>query len=284
MLEGFGSGKAPMPWALISVAAAFLAFGLLTRLFPCNRGQRSFAAKGFGDDVLYWAISIFVYSDLSSLILKLGVRTAFGAGAPSVLGRIDAGWGWAHALPLLVQAALVIVVTDVIQYWLHRAFHGRALWPFHAVHHSAVEVDWTTTYRVHPVNFIIYNSCVAALVRGLGFSPEVFALIAPFNFITSSLVHANLDWTFGPFRYVFASPVFHRWHHSSDPAVRDKNFAPTFPVLDLMFGTFHMPKGELPAQYGVEGAPEHFLGQLVWPFKVLAGRLASKSPLDQAAV
>jgi sterol desaturase/sphingolipid hydroxylase (fatty acid hydroxylase superfamily) len=272
-----------MPWALISVAVAFLAFGALARLSPCNRGQRSFAARGFVDDVLYWAVSILAYSELSRLVLKLVVGVAFGARAGSVMAGIDGGWGWVHGLPLLVQAILVIVVTDVMQYWLHRAFHSPLLWPFHAIHHSAEEVDWTTTYRVHPVNFLIYNSCVAALVRAAGFSPEVFVLIAPFNFVTAALVHANLSWTFGPFRHLFASPVFHRWHHSSDPRVRDKNFAPTFPVLDLMFGTFHMPRGELPSGYGAEGAPDHFVGQLVWPFKVLAGRLASRSKLDRAA-
>ena len=42
-----------MPWALISVAAAFVAFGALARLFPCNRQQRAFVAKGFLDDFLY---------------------------------------------------------------------------------------------------------------------------------------------------------------------------------------------------------------------------------------
>ena len=272
-----------MPWALISVAAAFVAFGALARLFPCNRQQRAFVAKGFLDDFLYWGVSILAYSELSSLILKLAVGAAFGARAPEVLGQIAAGWGWAHGVPLLAQAALVLVVTDVVQYWLHRAFHAGALWPFHAIHHSATQVDWTTTYRVHPVNFILYNCCVAALVRALGFSPGTFVLIAPFNFVAGALVHANLDWTFGPFRYALASPVFHRWHHSSDPRVRDKNFAPTFPVLDLMFGTFHMPKGELPQSYGVEGAPDHFLEQMLWPFKEIAARWTRRSDLDQAA-
>ena len=271
-----------MPWALISVAASFLVFGLLTRFFACNRGQRSFAARGFADDVLYWGVSVLAYSDLSKLILTLAVGAAFGAKSGWIMGQIAAGWGWAHALPLLAQAALVLVVTDVVQYWLHRAFHGRTLWPFHAVHHSAVEVDWTTTYRVHPVNFLIYNACVAALVRAIGFSPAVFVLLAPFNFVMGALVHANLDWSFGPFRYVLASPVFHRWHHSSDPRVRDKNFAPTFPVLDLMFGTFHMPAGELPRSYGAEGVPDHFLGQMAWPFKVLARRLADWAKAGRA--
>jgi sterol desaturase/sphingolipid hydroxylase (fatty acid hydroxylase superfamily) len=162
---------------------------------------------------------------------------------------------------------------DIVQYWLHRGFHGRTLWPFHAVHHSAEELDWTTTYRIHPVNFAVYSAGALALVKLAGFSPGAFLIIGPFNLVVGALVHANLNWTFGPLRYVIASPVFHRWHHVKDPEVHDRNFAPTFPVLDLMFGTFYMPKGVLPSDYGVEGAPTSFLTQMVWPFQVIAGRL-----------
>jgi sterol desaturase/sphingolipid hydroxylase (fatty acid hydroxylase superfamily) len=71
---------------------------------------------------------------------------------------------------------------------------------------------------------------------------------------------------------VLASPVFHRWHHvDEDPEAHDKNFAPTFPILDVIFGTFHMPKGVRPQGFGVEGAPSAgYLAQLAYPFKALA--------------
>ncbi len=111
----------------------------------------------------------------------------------------------------------------------------------------------------------------------MGFSPAAFAAMAPINLIIGALVHANLNWTFGPLKYVIASPVFHRWHHSIDPAVRDKNFAPTFPILDVIFGTFHMPAGELPQTYGAEGVPNNFFAQLAWPFLVIAARLGRKA-------
>jgi len=161
---------------------------------------------------------------------------------------------------------------DFVQYWLHRLFHGETLWPFHAIHHSAEELDWTTTYRIHPVNFAVYSAGALALVRLIGFSPAAFLIIGPFNLVIGSLVHANLDWTFGPFRYVVVSPVYHRWHHVKDPAVRNRNFAPTFPIFDLLFGTYYMPRGLLPSGYGVDGVPPHFLGQLIYPFRMIAER------------
>ena len=105
----------------------------------------------------------------------------------------------------------------------------------------------------------------------MGFSPVALAILGPFNMIFSAMVHANLNWTFGPFRYVLASPVFHRWHHTSEEQGLDKNFAPTFPFLDWMFGTFHMPAGQVPQEYGIDAAnapmPEGLLPQLVYPLK-----------------
>ena len=49
----------------------------------------------------------------------------------------------------------------------------------------------------------------------------------------------------------------------------EKNFASTFPVLDLMFGTFYMPKNELPDAYGIADRdfPASFSSQLLYPFR-----------------
>jgi sterol desaturase/sphingolipid hydroxylase (fatty acid hydroxylase superfamily) len=82
-------------------------------------------------------------------------------------------------------------------------------------------------------------------------------------------VHANLGWTYGPFKYVLASPVFHRWHHTYPEEGGNKNFAPTFPFLDLMFGTFYMPKDKRPQVFGTPYDPitGNFVGQLIYPFR-----------------
>jgi sterol desaturase/sphingolipid hydroxylase (fatty acid hydroxylase superfamily) len=68
---------------------------------------------------------------------------------------------------------------------------------------------------------------------------------------------------------VIAGPVFHRWHHTALDRGGSKNFAGTFPVLDLMFGTFYMPEHELPGEYGIgdPSFPRSFGGQLLYPFK-----------------
>jgi hypothetical protein len=57
------------------------------------------------------------------------------------------------------------------------------------------------------------------------------------------------------------------------PSVRDRNFAPTFPFLDPMFGAFHMPRGQSPEGFGAEGAPRRIPGQRVYPVRLMLERL-----------
>ena len=47
------------------------------------------------------------------------------------------------------------------------------------------------------------------------------------------------------------------------------SFAGTFPLYDLMFGTFHMPAGQRPDAYGVDDPhfPSGFLRQLRYPLR-----------------
>ena len=67
-----------------------------------------------------------------------------------------------------------------------------------------------------------------------------------------------------------ATPRFHHWHHGIEPEAVDKNFAIHLPVLDWLFGTFHLPAGRWPSGYGVQTdrpVPDGFLRQLAHPFR-----------------
>lgn len=262
--------------SFIFAAIALAGFGALTRLMPCNPGQGRFG-RDFRIDLIYFLAGILLYGGLTAAMARLILTPFAGADASRLLAVIREGRGGLGRLPLLAQAALIVLVTDVIQYWLHRGFHSGLLWPFHAIHHSARQVDWTATFRNHPVNFVCYNGLAGALTLLMGFSPTAFVVVGPFNFFTAAMVHANLNWTFGPLKYVFASPVFHRWHHADDPAIYNRNFAPTFSFLDVLFGTFHMPQGRLPESYGAAEAPEDVAGQLIHPFRVIFATLGRAS-------
>ena len=61
----------------------------------------------------------------------------------------------------------------------------------------------------------------------------------------------------------------HRWHHTSEDEGLDRNFSGLFPLIDVLFGTFYMPKDRLPERFGLknEDVPAGFWGQLAYPFR-----------------
>ena len=247
---------------VLLLAACFAVFGVLGRLFPCNPGRPLFFSRSIGLDLGYCVLGL-LYAGVGPLAAAAVSATPAGPYLQHLTGA------QLQRLPTLAQLAILLTATDFAQYWLHRAFHDRRLWPFHAVHHSAPDVNWTTTFRTHPVNYLALNASLGILAKAVGFSELTLLLAAPIFFFSGAFTHANLNWTFGPLRYVFASPVFHRWHHTTEAEGIDKNFAPTFPVLDLIFGTFYMPAGKLPEQFGngETDFPEDFWGQLIHPLR-----------------
>lgn len=88
--------------------------------------------------------------------------------------------------------------------------------------------------------------------------------------IVYSAIFIPIEKLFGRLeQYVFSTPQFHHWHHGAEDEAIDKNFAVHFPALDLLFGTFFLPKRRWPNRYGVENndVPEGFLAQLIYPFR-----------------
>jgi len=246
--------------AIVLIALCFGVFGALAKLSPCDAHRPVFASRAIGLDMGYCLLGVAYAA--AGPIAGAALAASPLAGLADRIGRPAI-----RDLPLGAQLAALLVVTDFAQYWLHRAFHARPFWPIHAIHHSARDVNWTTTFRTHPINYLVQNAALGALARTAGFSETCLLFAAPVFFFSGAITHANLSWTFGPFRYVLASPVFHRWHHAADPACQNRNFAPMLPVWDLMFGTFHMPRGERPGRYGATGVPDGLLGQLAHPFR-----------------
>ncbi len=243
------------------MAGFVLAFGVLSKLMPCNPGMHWWTdLSAAGTDLLYWFAMPVALRSCRTWLLALGVSLVAGA---------SPGLSALRAMPLWAQCLGILVLQDVMLYWIHRGFHMRVGWSFHAVHHSPQTLDWMSSTRFHLVNHLLSFVLADVAVMLLGFSAEALLALVPFNIVYSSMVHANLNWTFGPFRYFFASPVFHRWHHVSEGDGVNKNFASTFPVLDLLFGTFYMPPNQLPERFGIgePDFPDDFFGQFVYPFR-----------------
>jgi len=261
----------------VTIALA-LVFTVLAHFWACNPGKPWWLKRELVTDLCYW-----FFVPLFARVFRIGLLVV-AAGfffklhdADEVAAFFEDGHGPLSALLLPVQAILALVAADFMLYWLHRMFHGGGFWKYHAIHHSSEDLDWISAARFHPVNLVLGTIGVDVVLLLAGISPNAMVWLAPFNIFHSAFVHANLNWTLGPFRYVIATPVFHRWHHTSPEEGGNTNFAGTFPIWDLLFGTFRMPEGRLPDNYGVDDQatfPNEIAGQLAYPFR----RQASTPP------
>jgi sterol desaturase/sphingolipid hydroxylase (fatty acid hydroxylase superfamily) len=252
----------------IAFAILFVVFRALELFRPRERRLPIFR-RGFLTDGAYWLFTPFITKAVTRVCVA-GVVIPF---ALIVYGKMDKellmhGFGPLSRLPLWAQAIGILVIGDFVGYWMHRAFHGRRLWRFHAIHHSSVDVDWLSAVRLHPVNDAVMKVAATLPVLALGFAPVAVAGIVPVLTLMAILVHANVDWDWGPLRAVIASPRFHRWHHTGETAARDKNFAGLLPVWDILFGTYYMPKDERPTSFGTATpVPAGLVGQILFPFR-----------------
>jgi sterol desaturase/sphingolipid hydroxylase (fatty acid hydroxylase superfamily) len=247
-----------------------LIFTVLSHFWSCNPGMPWWKRRELVTDVVYWFFVPLFARVMRIGLLVLGAGFVFNIHDPDqLIAFYDNGHGPLSHLPLWAQAVLFLVLSDFMLYGLHRMFHGGAFWKYHAVHHSSEELDWISAARFHPVNLFIGTIGVDVILLMAGISPNVMLWVGPFNMFHSAFVHANLNWTLGPFKYVLATPVFHRWHHTAVDEGGSTNFAGTFPLWDIMFGTFRMPEGRMPADYGKDEAqmPAEIVGQLVFPFR-----------------
>ena len=260
---------------LVGLAILGIIFAVLEGLWPAIKGQARFR-KGLGTDLAYWLFTPLVTSNITRIaVIVVAVIAALLMGAP--LAGLKSWYAHRQTLvgqqPIGAQILEMFLLGDLISYWMHRAFHGRRLWKFHAIHHGSPQLDWLSSVRVHPVNELLQRSVEAIPFVILGFRPELVAGYAPFLTSYAILLHANVNWDFGPLRYVIATPFFHRWHHTSEKEGWDKNFAGLFPFIDALFGTLYLPVGKQPTRFGVAGTPvpDGLWAQLVWPFKRAAG-------------
>jgi sterol desaturase/sphingolipid hydroxylase (fatty acid hydroxylase superfamily) len=259
---------------LTGLAAAFV---VLLVLFRCIELLRPAARRlpvlrrGFWTDLAYWIFTPLVTRAATRLsVIVVLIPVAF-----AIYGRVDKdlilnGFGPASRLPVWFQAAAILVLGDFTGYWMHRWFHGRRMWRFHAIHHSSTDLDWLSSVRLHPVNDAVMRIATTIPVLALGFAPVSAAGVVPVLIFMSIVVHANVDWDWGPLRAVLASPRFHRWHHTGESEARDKNFAGILPLWDILFGTYYMPLDHAPVTFGTDTpVPGSLLGQLMFPFRKL---------------
>ena len=251
---------------VIALSIGLVLFSMMERMYRLRPVHRSWGATLL--DLQYALLSMlyppFIYFIIAAIFGFMALQVKAASHDPDISPLWFAG-----------QLLAVLFARDCLIYLRHRIFHLRPVWAFHSIHHSSEAVDWLSAVRFHPAEnsleaageILLFISC-----RFISFDSMVLSVAALTIGFYNFFIHSNLRWTFGPLRYVFVSPVFHRWHHSDRPEAQDKNFAAMFSFIDLTFRTFYMPKDLLPETTGLspEEKPVHprtLAGQLLYPFK-----------------
>jgi sterol desaturase/sphingolipid hydroxylase (fatty acid hydroxylase superfamily) len=251
----------------------------LERLFAAQK-QKVFR-KQFGNDLVYYVMSWLLPPVLMAppLLAVAWISHWF----------IPAGFLSAIAeIPFWERAILALVVGDVGYYWGHRCLHTVPfLWRFHSVHHSAEQLDFLIDTRMHPIDMAFgrLSGLIPVYALGLGTPTAAGSMVPVVIVLTGTLwgffIHANLRFHYGPLEWLIGTPPFHRWHHAMNPA--NQNFASILPWIDMIFGTYYSPKGQMPASYGISTPmPESLSAQLLQPF-LTVDNAAPALPDERAA-
>ncbi len=241
----------------------------LERLLPIHPEQRTIRGQWF-NDLFYFLFNGFVVR-FFFVALAGGVMVAYDRIVPADT------FAWVTALPLWVQVPAVIVIADLGYYTAHRMSHAVPfLWKFHAVHHSIEEMDWLATHRVHPVDQVVSNSLSLLPLFFLDFSMASILIYQAVYTFHAVLLHSNIRVTFGPLKYLIASPEYHHWHHANQTEAYDRNFASQLSFIDVIAGTMFLP-GHRPEKYGInEPMPALYHQQMLHPFKEIGQSVVSE--------
>ncbi len=258
----------PLAWVTAGIPAAMLLIvAVMERVMPYDTASN----RSHGD----------LKADISCVVLVAGVlESAIGVVYPVVAATIYIYFDQLGLLksafpsdwPLLLQAVLLLLLSDLAKYWFHRFGHETELgWRLHSVHHAVKRVYWLNGFRIHPLYHLI-NFLIAVLPWVcLGASAEVVALDTVMLATSAAFQHANVDLEHGLLNYVFNTNQLHRWHHSRELRESNANYGAVILLWDLLFGTWRAQSKGAPAEYGMvneTGYPiNSYLRQLIVPFQ-----------------
>jgi sterol desaturase/sphingolipid hydroxylase (fatty acid hydroxylase superfamily) len=207
---------------------------------------------------------------LTKILNIVFVQAAFafvGMGVVAMLTGLEMS---THDLTIgrvLLATFIITLVSDFCVYWVHRLHHeSPAIWPFHAVHHSAEVLTPVTVYRKHPVYDFISDFVKAVLtgfIQGvililligkiqLSLIAGINAFYFFFNFLGSNFRHSHIWISYGRvLEHIFISPAQHQIHHSLEPKHHNKNYGEILAIWDWMFGTLYIPEEKEVLQFGI---------------------------------
>ncbi|WP_425642560.1 sterol desaturase family protein [Marinomonas gallaica] len=245
-------------WLILAFMGSVFIFLILEKLFPQYRDQLIMRPE-WDMDMFYFC---FNHLAISAILLFANYHTSHFSWAVS-----SSFQDTIQSVPVWMQFIVIVLCADFVLYWEHRLYHEvTSLWHIHAVHHSVEHMDWLAGSRAHFIQVFSERAMVMVPLYLLGPDEAALNAYVAFAALQAILIHSNLSIPFGPLKYIFVTPQFHHWHHSSEKPALDTNYSAHTILFDVMFKTMHMPGKHWPAQFGTTvRLPASVIGHLLYP-------------------
>jgi sterol desaturase/sphingolipid hydroxylase (fatty acid hydroxylase superfamily) len=188
---------------------------------------------------------------------------------------------WPTSIPLWQQVLIAVIIADVGITLSHFASHRiDVLWRFHAVHHSVKRMYGFNGLLKHPLHQTIETVAGATPLLLMGIPQEVLSLLVVAVVFQLLLQHSNVSYFTGPFKYLLAVNVVHRFHHLKTAEEGDVNFGLFTTLTDRLLGTAYYDGERVIGSddIGIGAQPDYpvgYLDQMLEPFRAprVAGSL-----------
>ncbi len=205
------------------IPVTYIGLLILERVFPARKLPA----------VRYWTLKGLVFFVL--IMVLSAVTPALTVGALGKHSLLDLS-----GLGILGGGLLMLLVSEFVGYFLHRAFHNVSfLWRWvHQLHHSAERLDVLGAAFISPNEVILGGVLNTIVVMALGVSPDAAAIAGGVQVFASIFQHANVK-TPRFVGYLLQRPEAHSIHHAR--GVHAYNYG-NITLFDILFGTFRNPK------------------------------------------
>jgi ornithine lipid hydroxylase len=225
-------------------------------------GNPRAGAKELAKDLLYLLIITRIHSWILPTVLPLLVPHARSIGKSLHL------YGAMSGLPGAVRVGIILIVGEFFWYWGHRLQHWSPLfWRFHSTHHVPTKLNALKSARNHPVDMLFLTVIGYLPLVMLGARGKDLMWAALLQSVVNITSHANVPVRSGIFAWLFATPDYHRIHHSSDIAESKANYGCRLLIWDYIFGSFRSRARRADIVVGVEPVrPRTVKEELLDPF------------------
>ena len=256
-------------WWLIGVS---LFFFTLEIIIPWRKKQPIFR-KDFWQDAFYMFFNFFLFSLIGYNAVS-DVFVQFFKDFLAIFGITNVVAIEINSWPVWGQLLVLFVLRDFIHFHVHRLLHRVPwLWEVHKVHHSVQQMGFAAHLRYHFMETVVYRFFEYLPLAMIGFGIQDFFLVHIFSLAIGHLNHSNLNFDFGPLKYVLNNPKMHIWHHAKELPEGHRygvNFGVTLSIWDYLFRTSYIPHDGRDIALGFEGVeeyPEDFMEQQIGPFR-----------------